>query len=99
MADFGSKDVFFGGFWGLICIEKWSQNFDSSIRSAIFCTPKSGDIEIGTSGARIKIVRPYTKGFWIIFPSYRNFGSKMFGGKCVDLFNEKDLSCCEGIII
>ena len=28
------------GFRGGICIEKWSQNFDSGTRSAIFGTPK-----------------------------------------------------------
>ena len=27
-------------FWGLVCIEKWSRNFDSGTRSAIFGTPK-----------------------------------------------------------
>ena len=33
-------EVAFWGFWGLVCIEKWSQNFDSGTRSAIFGTPK-----------------------------------------------------------
>ena len=28
-------------FWGVVCIEKWSQNFDSGTRSAIFGTPKT----------------------------------------------------------
>ena len=28
------------GFWGGICIEKWSLNFDSGTRSATFGTPK-----------------------------------------------------------
>ena len=28
------------GFWGLVCIEKWSWNFDLGTRSAIFGTPK-----------------------------------------------------------
>ena len=28
--------VCFWGFWGLFCIEKWSQNFDLGTRSAIF---------------------------------------------------------------
>ena len=32
--------VSFWGFWGLVCIEKWSQNFDSDTRSAISGTPK-----------------------------------------------------------
>ena len=32
--------VSFWGFWGLVCIEKWSQNFDSDTRSAISSTPK-----------------------------------------------------------
>ena len=27
--------------WGLVCIEKWSQNFDSGTRSAIFGTPQT----------------------------------------------------------
>ena len=50
------------GFWGLVCIEKWPQNFDLSIRfrSANFGTPKMaktgcsshfGELENGTSGA------------------------------------------------
>ena len=30
----------FGGVLGLVCIEKWSQNFDSGTRSAILGTPK-----------------------------------------------------------
>ena len=62
----------FWGFWGLVCIEKWSQNFDLDTRSAISCTPKMGHFghfghfrgtKNGTSGARIKILRPllYTK--------------------------------------
>ena len=29
------------GFWGGICIKKWSKNFDSGSRSAIFGTPKT----------------------------------------------------------
>ena len=33
-------EVAFWGFWGLVCIEKWSQNFDLGIQSAIFDTPK-----------------------------------------------------------
>ena len=33
-------EVAFWGFWGLVCIEKWSQNFDSGTRSAIFGTLK-----------------------------------------------------------
>ena len=33
-------EVAFWGFWGLVCIEKWSRNFDSGTRSAIFGTPK-----------------------------------------------------------
>ena len=32
--------VSFWGFYGLVCIEKWSYNFDSGTRSAIFGTPK-----------------------------------------------------------
>ena len=28
-------------FWGLVCIEKWSQKFDSGTQSAIFGTPKT----------------------------------------------------------
>ena len=60
-------EVSFWGFWGLVCIEKWSQNFDSGIQSAIFDTPKMakmgylghfGGIKNGTSGAPIKILRP-----------------------------------------
>ena len=56
--------VSFWGFWGLVCIEKWSQNFDSDTRSAISGTPKMtkmthfGGTKNGTSGARIKILRP-----------------------------------------
>ena len=55
------------GFWGLVCIEKWFYNFDSGTRSAIFDPPKMAKIprfchfegtENGTSGARIKILRP-----------------------------------------
>ena len=38
-SDLVSWDVFWG-FWGLVCIEKWSQNFDSDTRSAISGTPK-----------------------------------------------------------
>ena len=30
----------FWGFWGLVCIEKWSQKFVSGTRSAIFGTPE-----------------------------------------------------------
>ena len=33
-------EVAFWGFWGLVCIEKWSWNFDSGTRSAIFDTTK-----------------------------------------------------------
>ena len=33
-------EVSFWGFWGLVCIEKWSQNFDLGTRSAIFGSPK-----------------------------------------------------------
>ena len=33
-------EVAFWGFWELVCIEKWSQNFDWGTRSAIFDTPK-----------------------------------------------------------
>ena len=33
-------EVAFWWFWGLVCIEKWCQNFDSGTRSAIFDTPK-----------------------------------------------------------
>ena len=29
------------GFWGLVCIEKWSRNFDLGIQSAIFGTPQN----------------------------------------------------------
>ena len=32
--------VAFWGFWGLVCIEKWSQKFVSGTRSAIFGTPE-----------------------------------------------------------
>ena len=34
-------EVAFWGFWGLVCIEKWSYNFDSGTRSTIFDTPKT----------------------------------------------------------
>ena len=34
--------VTYWGFWGLVCIEKWSQNFDSGPQNAIFGTPKMG---------------------------------------------------------
>ena len=34
-------EVAFWGFWGLVCIEKWSRNFDSGTRSAIFGTPQT----------------------------------------------------------
>ena len=59
-------EVVFWGFWGLVCIEKWSRNFDSGIRSAIFDTLKMsktghfghfGGIKNGTLGAPIKILR------------------------------------------
>ena len=59
--------VGFWGFWGLVCIEKWSQNFDSGTRTAIFDTPKNAKAgsfwrflgtENGISGAQIKILRP-----------------------------------------
>ena len=33
-------EVAFWGFWGLVCIEKWSQNFDSGTQNAICGTPK-----------------------------------------------------------
>ena len=32
--------VCFWGFWGLVCIKKWSQNFVSETQSAISSTPK-----------------------------------------------------------
>ena len=60
-------EVAFWGFWGLVCIEKWSRNFDSGTQSAIFGTPKIAKmhrfsnfmrIGNGTSGAPIKIPRP-----------------------------------------
>ena len=59
--------VAFWGYWGLVCIEKWSYNFDSGTRSAISGTPKIaettpfshfGGTRNGTLVARIKIVRP-----------------------------------------
>ena len=59
--------VSFWGFWGWFCLLKCSQNFDSGTRSAIFGTPKMGHFghfghfggtKNGTSGARIKILRP-----------------------------------------
>ena len=31
-------EVAFWGFWGLICIENWSQNFDSGLQNASFGT-------------------------------------------------------------
>ena len=33
-------EVAFWGFWGLVCVEKWSQNFDSGTLNAIFGIPK-----------------------------------------------------------
>ena len=39
-------EVDFWGFWGLVSIEKWSQNFDSGIQNAIFGTPKMGKTAI-----------------------------------------------------
>ena len=57
-------EVSFWGFWGLVCIEKWSQNFDSGTRNAIFGTavfPIFGGTENGISSARIKILRPLFK--------------------------------------
>ena len=48
-------------------LKKWSENFDLGTPSAIFGTPQNailgvfgyfGGIENGTSGARIKILRP-----------------------------------------
>ena len=39
------------GFWGGLDLSKWSRNFDSRTRSAIFSTPKTARI-------RIKILRP-----------------------------------------
>ena len=65
-SDFGSWGGFLGVL-GLVCIEKWSRNFDSGIQSAIFDTLKMektgyfghfGGIKNGTSGAPIKILRP-----------------------------------------
>ena len=55
-------EVAFWGFWGLICIEKWSQNFDSGLQNASFGTPKMGKKHVGgtkngPSGAQIKILR------------------------------------------
>ena len=38
-ADFGSLCVFLV-FFGLVCFEKWSYNFDSGTRNAIYGTPK-----------------------------------------------------------
>ena len=43
-SDYGSSGGFFENLghkiWGLVCIDKWSRNFDSATRSAIFVTPK-----------------------------------------------------------
>ena len=56
-------EVAFWGFWGLVCIEKWS--FDSGTGNAIFGTPKIaktprfshfGGTKNGISGARIRIL-------------------------------------------
>ena len=76
---FWPKNTFWGPirvpkvcFWGLVCIEKWSQNFDLGTQNAIFSTKKTQKwprfsvfwgIENGSSGALIKIMRPlfYTK--------------------------------------
>ena len=33
-------EVAFWGFWGLVCVEKWFQNFDLDTQSAIFDTHK-----------------------------------------------------------
>ena len=55
------------GFQGGVSIEKWSKNSNSGTRSTIFGTPKTAkmtyfgrfwDTKNGTSGARIKILRP-----------------------------------------
>ena len=57
-------EVAFWGFWGLVCIEKWSQNFDSGTQNAIFGTPKMavlghfGGTKNGILDAQIKILRP-----------------------------------------
>ena len=34
-------EVPFWGFRGLVCIKKWSRNFDSGTQSAIFGTPQT----------------------------------------------------------
>ena len=59
-------EVAFWGFWGLVCIEKWSQNFDWGTLSAIFDTPKMAKtphfchfhFKNCTLDAQIKILRP-----------------------------------------
>ena len=38
-SNFGSQGILLG-FWGLFCIEKWSQNFDPGTGNAISGTPK-----------------------------------------------------------
>ena len=72
------------GFQGGISIEKWSQNFDSGTRSTIFGTPKTakmtyfgrfGDTKNGTSGARIKILRPLFNRNTPLKPPFRHFGN------------------------
>ena len=47
--------VSFWGFWGLVCIEKWSQNFDSDTRSAISGTPKMTPKKIHSFSLKISI--------------------------------------------
>ena len=50
-------EVAFWGFWGLVCIEKWSQNFDSGTQNAIFGTTKMAvfaqNPQKATSGTKI----------------------------------------------
>ena len=59
--------VCFWGFWGLFCIEKWSQNFDLGNRSAIFGTPKSQKWSLGT-GNFFGLTLPHTTtcNFWMV---------------------------------
>ena len=45
-------EVAFGRFLGLVCIKKWSRNFDLGTQSAIFSTPKMTKITPCSAGAR-----------------------------------------------
>ena len=47
-------EVAFWGFWGLVCIEKWSRNFDSGTQNAIFGTPKMAFLDLENAKTALK---------------------------------------------